>query len=475
MDGDGEVRAGPPTPSGAADVTPSPAGCRRPRPIGSVLSAALLVVLLAGAGLFALLREDPLTFGGRYVADPGAVLAEADRVFTDHVAQRQGVRSAESRCWFQLQDADGAEVRPALLCGPALFVDGQDDASWLRFPLTGSPAGGDVQLSVAALPADPDPAPLTDRELLRRPDGGQPPRGTGGLTAPAVPQAAPGYTAVGPFPDVSWAEPGGPARLSGPAAAVTVTGLAQPDRVGTGDAALRPADGERFLAVRYLVEQGEGLSPTPPAITYRVGDRAPVAVDPALTSPGTTVEALVSVPADAATADLVVTDAGVEQRLSLRTGAPAPDNLQVLARTSREADVDAVRQLSADLSAPGRVSVSLPLTITVREGRLAWFVGDERPADPSRALLLIDATMAVAGAPPGAVPPSLLSLRLPDGTVLPALDLDDSPARVLTAFDVPAGFTEGTVVVSGSVTFPNGASVDFGTGQATVPVTVPAG
>ncbi|MCZ2815869.1 hypothetical protein [Modestobacter sp. VKM Ac-2984] len=474
MGGAAEERPGPPVPDPAAPLAPAP-GHRRRRPIGSILSAALLVVLLAGAGLFALLREDPLTFGGRYVTDPAVVLAAADRAFSDHVAMRQGVRSEDSRCWFQLEDAAGSELRPELLCGPALFVDGRDDASWLRFPLTGTPAGGDVRLSVAALPADPAPQPLTDRELLRRPDREEPPRGTGGLTAPAVPQAPPGHTAVGPFPDVTWTEPAGPARLSGPAAAVTVTGLARPDRVGTGDDARRPAEGEEFLAVRYLVEQGEGRSPTPPAISYQVPGREPVVVAPALTAPGATVEALLSVPADAAVADLVVVDAGVEQRLSLLTGAPDPGNLQVLARTSREADVDAVRQLSATLSAPGRVSASLPVTIAVGGGRLEWFVQDERPADPSRALLLLDVTMALPDAAPGAVPTGLLSLRLPDGTTLPALDLDDSPTRVITAFDVPAGFTEGTLVVAGSASFPDGASVDLGTGRASVPVTVPAG
>ncbi|NIH67342.1 hypothetical protein [Modestobacter marinus] len=451
------------------------AGRRRPRPVGSILSAALLVVLLAGTGLFALLREDPFTYGGRYVTEPAAVLAAADRVFADHVAARQGVSSADSRCWFQLDDAAGSEVRPDLLCGPALFVDGQDDASWLRFPLTGTPAGGDVRLSVAALPADPAPEPLTDRELLRRPDRTEPPRGTGGLTAPAVPQAEPGHTVVGPFPDVSWRKPAGAARLSGPAAAVTVTGLARPDRVGTGDAARRPADGEEFLAVRYVVEQGEGRSPAAPTLTYQVGGREPVAVPPALTAPGTTVEALLSVPTGTTVADLVVSDAGVEQRLSLLTGAPGPGNLQVLARTSREADVDAVRELTATLSAPGRVSASLPVTIAVRGGRLEWFVREARPADPSRALLLLDVTMALPESPPGAVPTGLLSLRLPDGTTLRAQDLDDSPTRVITAFDVPADLTGATVVVAGSATSPDGATVDLGTGRATVPVTVPAG
>jgi hypothetical protein len=103
-----------------------------------------------------------------------------------------------------------------------------------------------------------------------------------------------------------------------------VTGLAQPERLGIGDDARRAAEGERLLAVRYAIDGGE-----------------PVTVEPALVAPGTTVEAVLSVPADTEVADLVVDDAGVQQRLSLLTGAPGDGNVQVLARPNRGVELNA--------------------------------------------------------------------------------------------------------------------------------------
>jgi hypothetical protein len=108
-----------------------------------------------------------------------------------------------------------------------------------------------------------------------------------------------------------------------------VTGLAQPERVGIGDDARRAAEGERLLAVRYAIDGGEGISAAPPTVSYQVGGAEPVTVEPALVAPGTTVEAVLSVPADTEMADLVVDDAGVQQRLSLLTGAPGDGNVQV--------------------------------------------------------------------------------------------------------------------------------------------------
>ncbi|MGY5884396.1 hypothetical protein [Modestobacter lacusdianchii] len=459
---------------------PVPAGRRR-RPRGPVLTlAALVVVLLARAVLFLVLslREDPIRFGRDFVVDPAVTLAEADRQLAGYVSGRNGVQAEDSRCWFERVGPDSDDVQPTLLCGPVLFVDGDPARSWLRFPLTATPTGGDVRLAVADLPVDPSPGQLADAALLRRPDGGSPPDGSGGLQVPPPARAEPAYTAVGPFPGVTYTAPTGPSRLSGPAAAVTVTGLATPDRIGTGDAARRPAEGERFLAVTYEITAGEGRSATPPVLTYQAEGAAPIAVPAGLVAPGTTVEAVVSVPVDAATADLVVTDAGVEQRLSLLTGAPGEGNLQVLARQNRQLGLASSRQLPGTLSAPGRVSAEFDLTVSVSGGSLQWFAGPDgtdRPAGPDRALLVVGVTLAVPGLQPGALPLGLLSLRLDDGTVLRPVDLDDSADRVLIAFDVPADLTSADLVVSGSVTADGDVTIDLGAGRLTFPVTLPAG
>jgi hypothetical protein len=444
------------------------------------VGTALVVVLLIGAGLF-LFRGDPLTLGGRYVTEPEAVLADADEALAVYVEDRHGAATEDSRCWFELVDAGGHEVRGTLACGPVLFTGGDADRTWLHFPVTTTADGGDVRLAVARLPSDPEPERRPDPRLLHRPDGGSPPDGAAGLEVPAALRAEPGWSTGGPFPDLAFEAPDGPSRLAGPAAAVTVTGLARPAQVGTGDDARRPAEGEQFLAVRYTIDPGEGLSTTPPALSYQLGGADPVPVSPALVAPGSTVEAVLSVPTDVQAADLVVDDAGVQQRLSLLTGAPGEGNLQVLARTNRRVELDASQQLTGTLtgtlSGPGRISAEFPFTVTVARGGLQWFAGVDgkrQPAGPGRALLLLDVSMAIPGQTPSAVPVGYLSLTLPDGTVLPAADLHDDPGLVLAAFDVPAGFTDGVIGFGGIATFPDAAVADFGAGRLDFPLSVPA-
>jgi hypothetical protein len=462
------------TPTGPATFTP-PLVQRRRRPRGPwLVGAALVVVLLVGAGLF-LFRGDPLTLGGRYVTEPEVVLIDADAVLAHYVEQRHGVAADDSRCWFELTDADGHEVRDALQCGPVLFVDGDVDRSWLRFPLTPRPDGGDVRLSVADLPADPAPDRLADPARLLRPGGGTPPSGSGGLEVPAPPLADPGWSATGPFPDLPWTAPEGPARLSGPAAAVTVTGLARPARIGAGDDARRAADGEQLIAVRYAIAGGEGVSTVPPTLSYQVSGADPVLVGPALVVPGSTVEAVLSVPENAEAADLVVDDAGVQQRLSLLTGAPADGNVQVWARTNRITDLNATQQLEGTLSAPGRVSAPFTFAVVVGRASLQWSVNGEQAADPGRAWLAVDTSLAIPPGGSGAVPVEYLSLTLPDETVVRAADLNDDPGLVLPAFDVPAGFTDGTLTFAGVGSFPDGAVADFGPGRLDFPIGIAAG
>ena len=130
--------ASPPDPPRAGGLR-APAGRRPgapPRPLAGRRGA--VVVLLVGAGLF-LFRGDPLTLGGRYVTEPADVLADADAALADYVAQRHGAAADSSRCWFELTDPDGHEVRDALLCGPVLFVDGDADAHLAALPA--HPAG----------------------------------------------------------------------------------------------------------------------------------------------------------------------------------------------------------------------------------------------------------------------------------------------------------------------------------------------
>ena len=265
-------------PTGPATwVPPLVARKKRPRR-GPVLTAvALAVVLLVGAGLFLFLRDDAFVLDGRYVTEPQAVLDDADRALAGYVEQRHGVRADDSRCWFEATAADGDDVRDSLLCGPVLFVDGYPGRSWLRFPLDATPDGGDVRLAVADLPVDPAPEALADPALLRRPDGGSPATAAGGLEVPPPPRAEPGYSAVGPFAGVTYTAPSVPSRLSGPAAAFTVTGLASPDRSApaTTPGARPRASGSSPSPTRSPGARGSPRPRRPPPTRWTAARRSP--------------------------------------------------------------------------------------------------------------------------------------------------------------------------------------------------------
>ncbi|MDT4936604.1 MAG: hypothetical protein QOG80_275, partial [Pseudonocardiales bacterium] len=69
--------------------------------------------------------------------------------------------------------------------------------------------------------------------------------------------------------------------------------------------------------------------------------------------------------------------------------------------------------------------------------------------------------------------PELLTLRLPNGTTVQARNISTKSDRLLNVFEVPASFTTGTVIVSGSeqsngLTFSVPSAVSF-------PVSISAG
>ena len=455
-------------------VQPSRRSRRKPVLIGA---AAVLVLLLVGGGLFLLLRGADITYDGRTVAEPQQVLDDAEGKFASYAQSRNGATSDQSSCWFERTTADGSDVRDAVLCGPVLFVDGDPSAAYLPFPITPSTGSGDVTFTVADEPGDPEPQALPDPDLLVSPDGSTPPDGSGDVEVPQPPQAASDYSADGPVDGVDLTAPDGPATLSGAAAKVQVTGVAEADRVGRGDDALRPADGEVFRVFSYAITSGEGYANTAPTLSYVVEGRDPVAVDPGLVSPGATVEGLLSAPEDAAV-DLVVVDDGVTQTLSLVDGTPGTDNLQVTVRANRASAAPGTQSLPGNISRDG-LSADANYTLDVSAARIGWYTATDitvTPSAPNRGFLVIqdfltaDNASFIAGKPPS----SLYTLTLPDGTVVPGQNLSTDPALVATAFDVPADFTTGTLTFGGTGTLNDGSVLTFAETR-TFPVSIPAG
>lgn len=465
--------APPQGPGGPAPWATQPKkSSRKPLLIGG---AAVLVLLLVAGGLFFFLRGGDFTYAGRDVVEPEKVLTDAESRIDSYVESRNGASNDDTSCWFRYRNADTTDIQDDLVCGPVLFVDGDPDAAYLLLPVTPSGGSGDATLTVADEPTDPEPQALPDADLLSRPDGGSPPSDVD-LEVPQPPAAEPGYQADGPFDDVDLTAPEGVATLSGPAAAVTVTGVGEAERVGTGDDALRPADGEVFRVFRYSIDTGEGLANTPPTLSYSVdGEETPV--DSSLVVPGASVEGLLSAPEDA-DVQLVVVDGEVTQTLSLVDGSPGPDNLVVTTRENRDADPIPAQQIPGVISAPGRVTTPFTFTVTVQSATLGWFAGTNvsaRPSAPDRAFLVLDTDLVADGLSAGESPAEYWQLTLPDGTVVPSQDIVEDPALIATAFDVPADFTSGTLTFGGVFTYPDTATVDFSGTTLSFPVTVPAG
>ena len=282
---------------------------------------------------------------------------------------------------------------------------------------------------------------------------------------------------------------------------VALTGTAEVEVIGQGDAATRPADGEHFVVAEVVVTP---VAPSPvlddvtrsqvatrgwPAFAVEVpgGDRDGVEIEAVVqvgepVQPPTTYLVAASVPDTAAEVDLVLTFDDVEQRLSLLTGAPGPDNIALLARLARDMPAPPPPQtLTFHRTELGREDhLTEPLAVT--GASLQWVPGLEvtTPAPPGRAFLHVGFDTASAN--------WLLAseLRLPDGTVLAPLEITRDP-EVLAAdvtpgvvFDVPADLTEATLVVGKDyrveipVSAPNVIAADF-EGTVEYPIAIPPG
>lgn len=445
--------------------------------------------LLAGSGLVALalvvgallvLRDGApdLEWRGRDIEQPGDTLEEAEAILETLVDERHGARHDDTRCYFGVAQGQSDQVDDQLRCGPVLFVDGDPDEPYLSFPLTASDAETGVRLTVGDRPVDPDPAAVpADVDLVRH-DGKHPPDGAGGLEPPEPPPAADDLVDAVELGSTSLDTPPEGAAIGSLNADYELMGLATVDRFGTGDEARRAPEGHQLIA--FQLAQGPGEAPPgtgTPAVAVQIDGGSPRDITGLVGSDSTIV---VAAPEDAESVDLVVTDADVEQRLSLLDGAPAPGNLRVLTRVNRSQQIGAVHQITATgTDSAGSLPVSG--TITVESVTLDWFL----PEDPTRraangdvALLVVDLSFNwVEITPPDAgLGEQAFTLAMPDGGTLPAVNLAADPVNsVIVAFEVPADFTTGTLNIGGVVPQPGGVSIDFGASVYPTAISIPAG
>lgn len=466
-----------PYPSGQQPFPPDPPRDNR-RPLligGAVLAAAAMV-----GGAFLLLGNDEpdLQWQGEGIDEPEATLDAAEQALAELVEDRHGALHDDGRCYFSLPgDETVKDVNEYVRCGPVLFVDGDPDEPYLSYPLSLSDEGG-TTLVVGDRPVTPEPTALDMGERLSRPDGAAAPDGNGGLEAPDPPPAA--EDVLGAI-DVGASTVGTPpegAKIGALNASYELTALGTIDRYGRGDDARSPADGHQLIAFKVSTGPGETPAPTAsPTVQVQVDDGEPRDVGTIIDGSSPVV---MSVPDDAASVDLVVTDAETEQRLSLLDGTPGDGNIQVLTRANREQTLGTVHEVSAT-GRDGSGSASVTGTITVRAVYLDWFLYDDpskRPSTPQTAYLVLELEYAWVGVEPvdAGLSHQPFSVVLPDGQVLPATNLAPDPTSgVIVAIEVPADFTTGTLQIGGVDQQATGLTIDFGGNVYSTPLSIAAG
>jgi hypothetical protein len=440
----------------------------------------VLVVLLAIGG-FLVLRGDAPRFEweGEEIAEPEVVLEDAEAIVEALVDERHGALSDDSRCYFSLpEDEDVKDVNDWVRCGPVLFVDGDAEEPYLSFPLTAADDDGDLRLEVGERPVEPEPTALESGERLARPDDQQQPEGAGGLEPPEPPPAPEDLLGVVDLGPTSTGTPPAGAVIGSLSASYELTAMASIDRYGRGDTARQPADGHQLIA--FDVSQGLGeldLGSGTPTVEVQIDEGTPRDVTDLIDGDNPVV---VSAPEDAGSVDLVVTDSGLVQRLSLLDGTPGAGNLQVLTRTNRSQTIGQTHEVSVT----GTDAIgSLPLTgsIEVAEVQLAWALQEDpskRASSGETALLVVVLNYNWPDVTPsdGGLSEQAFTLALPDGRAIPAVNLAPDPAnQVIIAFEVPADFTEGTLSIGGISSQPGGLTIDFGANVYQTAISIPAG
>jgi hypothetical protein len=203
------------------------------------------------------------------------------------------------------------------------------------------------------------------------------------------------------------------------------------------------------LAFRITVEAGDiGSAPASGGLTVSVAGGPARKVE---SMPDPSDYIILALP-KSDTASLVLDDGGFKQTLSLPDGKAGPGNILVLARKHRFVAIGKTASVPVSLS-NGSNSADVTYHATFATASLDFWVPrhpDRHPVSATDALLSVDIDYTDP-THPGTFgwDPQLLKLRLPNGTVLAARNIA-AVNRIFDVFEVPAGFTTGTLEVTGS-------------------------
>lgn len=451
----------------------------RRRRIGLLVQALIAVLALIAASVWYITRPDPaavFSYDGKTIANPAKVIARADAALASYTRAQHGAMSTHARCYF---DRVGGQVKTnvghEVYCGPVLFFGGHAPQMYLRFALVqaGSAANGDAKLDVEKLPASTSPGRLPKKASWERPDGSTVPFGADDLLAPKPPPAR-ADVVLRVAPDMLPALPSIPdtAFLASRNITVRLRGSGYVPYYGNLGRARSAFPGQKLLAAELEITDGDLdflANAYPQPTVYAQVDARPVRILPLAITPNySNVDlrrfVVLSVPNDVHDVELVLTDAGVTQRLSLLTGAPAAGNIAVLQRSysDRLTDIGDQQDIPGQVTVDGKTN-STTVTVQAQNAFLSYFspYGPQHASGPDRALLEVSACIQVPDfvAQRGACFSSNAvnqSLRLPSGSTIRAHNYGP-----LTAFDVPATFHSGVLTLAGPMRTVSGWTVQL--------------
>ncbi len=438
------------------------------------LVAVCVMGVLVGAGWLVLKPQlsRQLSSYGEPIANAEQLLRQVEHAMDQEVASRHGVRGRDARCYYSADGPSGTDLPAAIgdrmFCGPVLFVDGDPSRPYLTYHLLATPtADGRMRLAVDGAIGDadsPDPRPVS---RLIRPDGKLPPAGD--RLNPPRPPAAVGdvlTTTATLRSQLTTAPPS--ALMIGQLSGVRLVEYGFVTSYGWGDRARTVPDGYRLLAFATNPEPGEA-GDQPPDLSVRVDgvERGPLQ--------STSDYVVAAVPLHARQVDLVLTDSGVKQSVSLLSGKPAGANPAVTRRTHTSQQLSLSKPVTVRLkTAAGTGTVSGTLNLTALT-LTYWAADGTRCPDADQAWLHVAATVKLEGDKRAyGAEPALISVSLPTSGRLTAQNAAGDPStEVDDVVQVPASLTEGSVSFSGTVKTAKGTITVLT--PVTVPFDIPAG
>jgi len=438
---------------------------------------ALAVIIILGlAGWHTLHRGEPVQLArdGLTIQDPEAPLRTAERQLNAVVAERHGARTDHTRCYYTTQDrllSGQVNVGDTVACGPVLFVDGDPATPYLNYglqvDLAAHPSPGHTVLSVAAQP-DETTSPAnadgtikaSERELIR-PDGSRPPAGADGLSPPAPPPAVGDVLTKTSVVGNTLRLASSQAVVIGHTTGVRLREFGFVDRYGRGDAARSAEKGRKLLAFQTESAPGESGAAAP-VLSVRIDgvERGPLI--------STSEFVVVAVPLNPQSVDLILTDSGVKQSISLLTGQVGTNSPELSTRANRVATMSMKKEITVRVSGPAGTGITSG-HITFTKVWLSYFGADGTHASsPDRAFLHVMATVRLDGDTHDfGIEPGLLSVSVDGSTPVRTRNAAGDTGEIDDVSEVPAD------VVSGAISYSGSAAADKGTLSVVTPVTVP--